>query len=529
MRVHAYIRYSSVMQDDGFSVEYQMNEIKEYCKRNGLVLHKAHIDQAHTAKQVAGREAFFDLLNEIMNGNVDIVIVFKMNRMFRNAEESHVYRKKFRQHKVKIISVTEPIDEETSAGRLTANMLANLDQYQSEVIADFVKSSHREMTRQGYFTGGNIPLGFIIQTEQHGQKSRNRLVINEDIAPFIRKAFEMFADGFSVRYILNYLRDSGIVQRNGKIVNDKVIRRMFKNDVYIGNMRYKTEGYTEMIAEGVIPAMIDRDLWDRVQARHNKKLAAIPRKRRFSYPLTGKIKCGYCGNHFFGISNEKELKNGEIHVYRYYSCISKKHLDSCIQKPIRADYIEQIAIKLIFEHILNDAAIKQLASVAVAISGDAPASIQSQISAVKKQIKAHDETLDLFIEMRKNQEMSPETISRKSAVIEAEIIELKEELKTLESASLDALTTEEVESYLYGILNMVKEDDGDVLRVIFENFIDEIILTNDHIEIRLFLCIKKTVIPYKAPLESSNGFLYGKFKRDTARKEYNLTIKKDGS
>lgn len=513
LRVHGYIRYSSVMQDDGFSVEYQINEIKEFCKRNGLELNKVHVDQALTAKQVAGRDAFFDLLNEIQNGDVDIVIVYKMNRMFRNAEESHVYRKKFRQHKVKIISVTEPIDEETSAGRLTANMLANLDQYQSEVIADFVKSSHREMTRQGYFTGGNVPVGFKIQIEDHGKKSRSKLIIDEEIAPFLRRAFEMFADGFSVRYILHFLRDNNIRQRNGREINDKVIRRMFKNDVYIGNMRYRTEGYSELIAEAVIPALIDRELWERVQARHNAKLAAIPRKRRFSYPLTGKITCGYCGNHFFGISNEKEMKNGNIYVYRYYSCISKKKLDSCCQKPIRADFIEKIALRAVREHVLNPVMIKELSLLTAEKSGDAPAAIQAEIKKIKRQIKDHDETLDLFIEMRKKREMSPETIARKSAVIEAEIEALKKKLSDLERQNVDAILPEEVEEYLNGMLDMIDEDDGDVLRVIFENFIDEIILTNDQIEVRLFLRLKSTTIPYKAPPESPNGFFYGIVKR----------------
>lgn len=513
LRVHAYIRYSSVMQDDGFSVEYQMNEITEYCKRNGLTLKKAHIDQALTAKQVAGREAFFDLLTEITNGDVDVVIVFKMNRMFRNAEESHVYRKKFRQHKVKIISVTEPIDEETSAGRLTANMLANLDQYQSEVIADFVKSSHREMTRQGYFTGGNIPLGFELHADQHGKKSRNRLVIDEKIAPYIRKAFEMFADGYTVRFILQYLRDAGIRTRKGKIVGDTVIRRMFRNDVYIGTIRYKTDGYSEMVVENAIPAMIDRELWDRCQQRKNPKLFAVPRKRKNFYALTGKIFCAYCDGHCYGVSNEKIMQNGNVLKYRYYLCKNKRLLDKCVLKQIRADYVEQIALRAIRDHILNEDAIKEIAIKTAEKAGEAPAAIQAKIKSIKRQIKDHDETLDLFIQMRKNREMSPETITRKSAAIESEIESLKKTLSDLETQNVDAIRPEDVEKYLRDMMNKIDSDDGDVLKVIFDNFLDKIILTNDRIEVRLFLHFKKTTIPYKAPTECSNGFLYGIFKR----------------
>lgn len=513
LKVHAYIRYSSVMQDDGFSVEYQMNEIQEYCKRNGMTLHKAHIDQAHTAKQVAGRDAFFDLLNEIMSGEVDVVIVFKMNRMFRNAEESHVYRKKFRQHKVKIISVTEPIDEETSAGRLTANMLANLDQYQSEVTADFVKSSHREMTRQGYFTGGVIPIGFKSVAEEHGKKIRKRLVINEDVAPFIRRAFEMFADGYNVRYILAYLNESGVRSQKNKYVREQVLRRMFRNDIYIGTIRYKTEGYSEMIVEDAIPAIIDKELWERCQARKDMTRFAIPRKRVHFYPLTGKIFCKYCGDHFYGVSNNRHIKYGRVIVYRYYICKTKRDTGQCEQKQIRADFLEQVAIRAIREHILNDNAIKEIANRAAELSGDAPLALQEEIKKIKRQIKEHDETLDLFIQMRKNREMSPETLTRKSLGIEKEIELLNNELVELEQRNVKAVSAEDVEKYLKSMQDKLDSDDAEVMSVLFENFIEGIYVTNKTVEVRLFVCFQTVKVMFNLPSACSNGYLYGKFNR----------------
>lgn len=511
LRVHAYIRYSSVMQDDGFSVEYQKNEIEEYCRRNNMFLEKIHIDQAHTAKQVAGRDAFFDLLNEVANENVDVVIVYKMNRMFRNAEESHVYRKKFRQHKVKLLSVTEHIDEETSAGRLTTNMLANLDQYQSEVIADFVKSAHREMTRQGYYTGGIIQIGFKTQTEINGKKERRRLVIDEDVAPFVRRAFELYAEGYSVKYIIRYFIENNVKNNIGNVINDKVVLRMLKHDIYIGTIRYKTEGYSEMIVENAIPAMIDRDLWNRVQIRRNKESHVIKRKRKNSYPLTGKIFCE-CGDHYNGICKNKIMASGRHKVYRYYICKSRKLVGTCLQKQIRADMIEEIALKAIKEHILNEEAIKELSVRAAEISGTIPAQIRAEIAATKKQIKALDETLDLFIEMRKKNEMSGETIARKSAGVEAEIAELNNKLADLENKNMNAFSVEDVESYLRDMMNKLDTDDAEVHSVLFENFIDSIYIKGDMIEVRLFLCFLNTIVLYKTPSECADGFLYGLYK-----------------
>ena len=512
LRVHAYIRYSSVMQDDGFSVEYQIAEINDYCNRNGWILEKTHIDQALTAKQVAGREAFFDLLNCIVNNEVDIVIVYKMNRMFRNAEESHVYRKKFRQHGTKIVSVTEPIDEQTSAGRLTANMLANLDQYQSEIIADFVRSSLREMTRQGYYIGGYIPLGYTLIEKQHGKKKRKRYQILESEAIHVRKCFELYADGFSLRYILNYLYDAGIKGRRGKSIGRTTLRRMLQNEMYIGTLRFVTEGYDDLVVENAIPSIIDMDVWNRVQARHHANKPVTPRKHRELYPLTGKITCGYCGQHFFGISCKVYKSDGSPYHYKYYVCSSRGSAHRCSPKRIRKEQLEQIAISAVKKHILNDEIIKEIAQKAASMSNDAPANAASEIKAIKQKIADLDETIDLFIEMRRKNEMSPEILKRKSDAAESEMKRLQAELIRLEQTIKTAITPDQVEAYLRNMIIKTESDDMDVLKAIFENFIEEIIVTDDEIEIRLFICPDPSFV-YKNPSGQSVVRLYANIKR----------------
>ena len=512
LRVHAYIRYSSVMQDDGFSVEYQISEINDYCKRNGWILEKIHVDQALTAKQVAGRESFFSLLNCIVNDEVDIVIVYKMNRMFRNAEESHVYRKKFRQHGVKIISVTEPIDEQTSAGRLTANMLANLDQYQSEIIADFVRSSLREMTRQGYYIGGYIPLGYSLIEETHGKKKRKRYQILESEAIHVRKCFELYADGFSLLYILHYLHDEGIKGRRGKSIGRTTLRRLLQNEMYIGTLRFVTEGYDDLIVENAIPAIIDIDVWNRVQSRHKANKPVTPRKHRELYPLTGKITCGYCGQHFFGISCKVYKSDGTPYHYKYYVCSKRGSANKCSPKRIRKEELEKIAISAIKQHILNDDVIKQIAQKAASISNNTPIATAEEIKSIKQKIKQIDETLDLFIEMRKNNEMSPEIIKRKSEAAEEEMNKLQTELIRLEQTIKTAITPEHVESYLRKMMKNADSNDMDVLKSIFENFIEEIIVTDDEIEIRLFIC-PEPVFVYNKPQGQSVVRLCSNIKR----------------
>ena len=206
-RTGLYVRYSDTKQDDGYSIEYQLSECQDYLNKQGFPLTKTYIDQAITGTKVAGREAFHELVHDVKNGLIDIVVVYKFSRIFRNAYESHKYRKLFKKHNVKLISVTQLMDDETSAGRLMINVLADIDQFQSETISDFVKSSMREMAKQGYFTGGTVPYGYKLETVfDNGKKKKKRYVPDDFEKEIVIKLFELYADNYSLKYLQDYTK-----------------------------------------------------------------------------------------------------------------------------------------------------------------------------------------------------------------------------------------------------------------------------------------------------------------------------------
>ena len=115
--------------------------------------------------------------------------------------------------------------------------------------------------------------------------------------------------------------------------------------------------------------------------------------------------------------------------------------------------------------------------------------------------------------MRKNNEMSPETITRKSAAIEDEIADLNRRLVELEQKNVDAISPDDVERYLRNMMTKIDTDDADVLQVLFENFIEGIYVTNEQIEVRLFVCFHTVKIMYNEPTECTDGYLYTQIKR----------------
>ena len=138
-----------------------------------------------------------------------------MNRIFRNAWESHQYRKLLRDHNVKILSVTQYIDEETSEGRFMTSTLANVDQYHSETTSDHVKSSMREMSRQGFYTGGRVLYGYKLQEFQHGDKIRKKYIPDEKEAQHVKTMFEFIAGGQTIIQLMHYLQDQDIRNKKG--------------------------------------------------------------------------------------------------------------------------------------------------------------------------------------------------------------------------------------------------------------------------------------------------------------------------
>ena len=485
-RVRTYIRYSDHKQDDGFSVEYQISEIEEFLYRNGLELHKHHIDQATTATKVAGREAFFDLVNDVKAGLVEIIVVYKLNRIFRNAYESQKYRKLFKKYGVKLMSVTQQIDEDTSAGRLMTNVLSDIDQYQSETISDHVKSSMREMARQGYFTGGTVPFGYTLEELENGKKTRKKYIPDETEKTVVQKIFQLYADNYSLRYLQQYLTENGFLTRQGKQFGITTIARMLGNDFYIGTLRYSTQGYEDIVVENAVTPIIDANLWRRVQERKNANKQVAPRKRKRLYALTGKIYCGICGDHFFGMQSGSKQK-GKYYAYRYYVCAKRKNYQACKCDRIRKDYIENAVLQEIKKRVLNDDAIKQLATDISALCANSPTEISNEIKRLSKRKKTVESDIDELLDMRLAKEITPERFKQKSAVKEVELLEIKNQLYALEERQKNSVTAESVEQYLRSMLDHAESTDDEILKNLYDNFVDKIVIDNERVDVSLIV------------------------------------------
>jgi site-specific DNA recombinase len=512
IRVGLYARYSDTKQDDGYSIEYQMSECQEYLNKQGLSLTKTYIDQAITGTKVAGREAFHELINDVKNELIDVVVVYKFSRIFRNAYESHKYRKMFKKHNVKLISVTQLVDDETSSGQLMIGVMANIDEYQSAVISDHVKSAMREMVSEGFFAGGTVPYGYKLEVVQYGKKVRKRYVPDEYEKEVVKKLFELYADNYSLKYLQDYTKSIGAATRQGKSFGTTSIARMLRNDFYIGVLRYNAQGHEPIVVYDIIPPIIDKVLWDRVQKRHKSQNYVRPRKRKDLYSLTGKIICGKCKKHFFGIRSAS-VQRGKKYDYKYYVCSTSKTYAECSCKRIRKDFLEETVLNEIKNHILNEKAIYQIANEIISKLGENPDSQKSKLKQLKKELSTIKSQISELLELRSLRLVNNAYVAEHMAKYEERAKELDVQILSIEQQTKTAISHAMIVDYLNKMLTISDTTDDEVLQTIFNNFVDKIVIDNEEIKIYLFVSPTADKIVYKVPHGQPKWSLYKNIKR----------------
>ena len=512
LRIGIYGRYSDSNQDDGFSIEYQLSECTDYMNKHGMELHKTYIDQAVTGTKVAGRDAFHELVHDVKNGLIDVIIVYKFSRIFRNAYESHKYRKLFKKHGVKLISVTQQVDDETSSGQLMIGVMANIDEYQSAVISDHVKSAMREMVSEGFFAGGTVPYGYKLETVQHGKKTRKKYIPDEFEKEVIKKLYELYADNYSLKYLQDYTKSIGAAARSGKPFSIQTIARILRNDFYIGVLRYNAQGHEPIVVYDIIPPIIDKVLWDRVQQRHKSRNYVRPRKRKDLYSLTGKIVCGKCGAHFFGIRSAS-TQRGKYYDYKYYVCSESKTYKTCSCKRVRKDFLEEAVLNEIKKHILNEKAIYQIANEIIVKLGENPDGQKNKLKEFKKELSTVKSQISELLRLKSLKLVTDAYLVEEMKPLEARAKELEIQIYAIEQQTKMVISHAIIVDYLNKMMDISDTTDDEVLQTIFNNFVEQIVIDNEEIKIHLFVSPPTAHIGHKVNFGQPQWSLSSNIKR----------------
>ena len=254
------------------------------------------------------------------DNKVDVILVHKLDRMCRNVADYAAIKMMLKKHDCKVVSVVEQFDESFS-GELVENIMASIAQWTSQNISWEVRKGLKEAVERGRFPG-YAPIGYL------NDRKTKSLIVDTVRAPYVKLGFELYATGkFSYYTLGDELAKRGLKSKAGKRVSKKGVERMLQNTIYYGLV--KTRSAT---CQANFPPLITKKLFDDVQeiiAQHNHY---ADRSRKHTFPLTGFMRCGYCGSMLSG-----QVKKGHL----YYNCSHRRDPNCPEKKYIRSEVMEE--------------------------------------------------------------------------------------------------------------------------------------------------------------------------------------------
>lgn len=275
----------------------------------------------------------------------EIVLVWKLDRFSRDRYDSAHYKHILKKNGVKVISAKEHISEGPE-GIILEAMLEGYAEFYSAELSEKIHRGQKENALKGKNNGGGVPLGYLLD------KKAQKLVIDPTTAPLVVEVFEKYADGKSVRSIVEDFNARGLKTKRGQPFNINSFSSLLKNRKYIGEYRYQ-----DVVIEGGVPAIVPEDLFNRVQERMEKnRHAPAMAKAKEDYLLTTKLFCGKCERMMVGESGKSHT--GAMHYY--YKCSGAKRLKDCDKKAVRKDWIERVVVRLTMQRVMDEEKINRL-------------------------------------------------------------------------------------------------------------------------------------------------------------------------
>ncbi|MAT16304.1 MAG: resolvase [Planctomyces sp.] len=288
------------------------------------------------------RPALKRLLDDISQGRVDCVVVYKVDRMSRSLLDFSKIMGTLEQKGVSFVSVTQHFNTTSSMGRLTLNILLSFAQFERELISERTRDKIAATRRKGKWSGGRPILGYDVVP------GGGRIIVNEKEAERVQTIFEMYLDHQSLLETVKALDERGWCSKawtsrkgeplGGKPFNKNSLFKLLTNVIYIGKISYKTE-----IHEGEHPAIVDAELFSRVQRvlKRNGVTGGVQVRNKFGALLKGLLRCKHCDCGMVHSITKRGNKR-----YRYYICYraQSRGWNACPSPSVPAAEMERFVI-----------------------------------------------------------------------------------------------------------------------------------------------------------------------------------------
>lgn len=347
-KCYLYIRVSTAMQVDGYSLDAQKDRLVKFAEFQGMEIVREYCDAGKSGKSITGRPEFQQMLQDVADDRdgVSYILVFKLSRFGRNAADVLNSLQYIQDYGVNLICVEDGIDSSKDSGKLTITVLSAVAEIERENILVQTMEGRRQKAREGKWNGGQAPFGYWLDSKN------STLIVNPEEAEIVRIIFDKFVHtDMGADSISNYLNQHGYSKK--KLRDQEVshfsrstIIKILDNPVYAGKIAYgksvteKVKGTRDqyrrvrqdeyLLADGLHEAIIDPETWEAAKAK--RRVTGVKWNKTHSldheHILSGILKCPVCGSGMAGtVRRRKNKKTGEYKDDFYYRCQHRKKID----------------------------------------------------------------------------------------------------------------------------------------------------------------------------------------------------------
>ena len=409
-RAALYLRVSTGRQaEHDLSIPDQRRQLEAWCRTQGYTVAAEFIEGGASAGDDR-RPVFQQMIERACDGEqaFDLIIVHSYSRFFREAFEQEFYLRKLGKHGVKVVSITQPVgDESEPVQGMMRKVIALFDEYQSKENAKHVIRSMKENARQGFWNGATAPLGYrVVEAEKRGTKIKKKLDVDPVEADTVQLIYTLYLNGdgssgaLGVKEVVKWLNRNGYRTRRGESFGVASVHKILTNTVYIGQWKFnKTSSRTrqrkpdEEVVTIPVPGLIEPHVFEQVQRQLHARSPRVVAPRVTTGPilLTGLAVCATCQG---GMTlRTGTSQNGVVH--RYYTCstCARKGKSACEGRSIRMDKLDGLVTENLVERLLEPERLAAILTALTARRAEKAESVNSRIMRLQREVTDTEDKL----------------------------------------------------------------------------------------------------------------------------------------
>lgn len=332
IRAGLYIRVSTDEQAlHGLSLDSQREALTAYAKEHNIQIVDIYADEGITARKALNKRLQFQrLISDVKAGKIDLILVTKLDRWFRNIKDYHNTQEILEKHNCNWRTIYENYDTSTASGRLHINIMLSVNQDECDRTSERIKAVFEHKKDKKEATTGAMPLGYKVVDK--------KIVKDEALAPLVNDVFDYFEAHNNKCGTVNYIND-----KYGTSYHYNTIARMLKKPIYKGCFS-GIEGFCE--------PYIDKSRWDKIQALTGRNIKVRHNERIYTY--SGIVFCKECGCHLAGASTKYVKADGSIKYYKHYRCNTALIRKTCTHNlSIKEEIIDKFIVNNLAKELQN--------------------------------------------------------------------------------------------------------------------------------------------------------------------------------